>query len=153
MNEKSKYNRARNIILVIVALTIINIITVALGLDSIYIFISSITLYSEYASISTGYISGYIIATVALSALIGCWFLSKERILGLILAIVYFAVELLFELWAVDFEIGIIIGELIGHGMIIAYLVYAICVFPKQKSMEDELLGEVTEKINSTCIP
>lgn len=152
MNKKSKYNSARNIILVVVALTIINIITVALGLDSIYIFSASIPLYSAYASISTGYISGYIIATVALSALIGCWFLSKDRILGLILAIVYFVAELLFELWVVDFEIVIIIGELIGHGMIIAYLVYSICIFPKQKSMEDELLRDITEKINSTPI-
>ena len=57
-------------------------------------------------SILYEFILGYVIAVVSLLALVGCWLLAKERILGLVLAIVYFILDSLFLLWLFDFELS-----------------------------------------------
>ena len=152
MNKKTKYNRARNIVLVVAAVTVLNIVMVALGMDTMFLFSASIPFYSTYITLMYADIFWAVIALVSLFALLGCWILSKERIIGLVLAIIYFIIDALYLLWLVDFEIGLIVGELIFHAIIIADIVYAICLFPKQKSMEEELLGETAERINHAPI-
>lgn len=152
MNKKSKYNSTRNIILVTVAFSVLNLVLLLLNLDITFLFGASLPFYGAYIAIVYADIIWGIIALVSLIALVGCWFLCKDRILGLILAIGYFLIDILFLLWLVDFDIAIIAGELIFHVIIIGYLVYAIILFPKQKGAETEFLVEAEEKINRTPI-
>ena len=143
MNKK--YNSARNVILVVTAITVLNIALVAFGSDTMFLFSASIPYYCLWMTLEFGYILEAVIALVAIFVLLASWLLSKDRILGLVLAIGYFVIDALYLLWLVDFEIGFITGELIFHAIIIAYLAYALFLFPKGKSAEDELLSENTE--------
>ena len=152
MDKQKRFNNARNIILVVLLCTIASIAMIAVGSDTMFLFSASIPFYFAIEAILYEFIFGYVIAVVSSLALVGCWFLAKDRILGLVLAIVYFILDSLFLLWLFDFELSIIAGELLFHAIIISYLVYGIIIFPKQKSLEDELLGEITEKANTTPI-
>ncbi len=144
-----RYAAARADLLIMTVLTILNIVTMFFGNESMMLFSASI----PYFAVGSGYwyndkellIFGIIIAVISISLYLLCWILSKKRYQWLIVATVLFAIDSAYMLW-LYFSAGELasgVFDIVIHALVLYYLIAGIITGKKLKALKEEgRLGE-----------
>lgn len=150
-----RYSSARNDLLAMILLTVINIVMMFFGSESMMLFSASI----PYFAVGSGYwyddrevlVFGIVIAVVSIALYLLCWFMSKKKYQWLIVASALFAIDTAAMLWLYissgDISSGIF--DIVIHAFVLYYLVVGIITGKKLKELKanENTLGEgIAEK-------
>lgn len=169
---QQKYNISRGNLLLVVAMTIVNVVMAALGSDSYFLF-SAILPYS--LALNGAFLTGkmpddwygpemwpegkaflpdsffYVMITIAAVILVlylACWFFSKKNKTGwLIAALVLFGIDTIYMLFIYGIGTNSIL-DIVFHALVVYYLISGIVYSFKLKKLppEDEVIdGIVTD--------
>lgn len=137
---QQKYTKSRTNLLIITCITVVNIIMLLLGSDSIFLFSASIPYVAMFYGTmnSVRFMLPAIIVTVLIvGAYFTCWYFSKKNHVWLIAAFVLFIVDtvvmIMFYLNYNDLSSGVI--DIIFHAWIVYYFVIGIVNGIKLKSL------------------
>lgn len=144
-----RYSAARNDLLIMIILTVINIALMFTGSDSMMLFSASI----PYFAVGMGYwngdsellIFGIVIAVVSVLLYALCWFMSKKKYQWLIVATILFVIDsaAMIYLYASSGEFASGTFDIIIHALVLYYLIAGILTGKKLKSIKDDkTLGE-----------
>ena len=155
-----RYSSARADLLIMIVLTVVNIVLMFFGSESMMLFSATI----PYFAVGAGYwegdqkvmIFGIVIAVISIALYLLCWLLSKKRYQWLIVATVLFTLDTtaMIYLYASSGEIGSGIFDIVIHALVLYYLVVGIITGKKLKALkENNSLGEgIAETENSLHI-
>lgn len=140
---EKRYQSARMNLLLAIILTVVNVVLLLTGSDSMLLFSISVPFYAVimgYAMESGVMLTtGCVIAAVMLAVYLVCWFFSKKHRGWLIAALVLFIVDTLvmglMYLWLGD-ATGLL--DALIHGLVIFYLSMGIYSAGKLKYMPEE---------------
>lgn len=147
---QKRYSAARADLLIMIALTILNIVLMFIGSDTMMLFSATI----PYFAVGTGYwnnepeltVFGIIVAVICVALYLLCWFMSKKKHQWLIVATVFFALDTIATvyLYASSGDIASGIIDIIIHGVVLYYLVVGFNTGKKLKELEAKkgVLGE-----------
>ncbi len=156
----SKIGSARSNLLLMIILTVVNIVLLFIGSESMLLFSATVPYYAVatgvWAEDTNLLIIGIIEAVVFLLLYLLCWYLSKKKNLWLTVALVLFIVDsivmVMLYLWAEDVS-GILDAAI--HALILYYLINGVVNARKLKKLplEEEISADVerdTEAPQST---
>lgn len=136
-----KFNAARVDLLIVIALTLLNIVMLFAGSDTMMLFSASVPYYMlVIAAINDILPMGVAVAAVALGLYFLCWLFSKKRPVWLLVATILFVVDCL---WLVFLYAGV--GELSGivdlliHVLVLYYLISGYVAAKKLKALPEEM--------------
>lgn len=145
-----RYSNARNDLLLMIILTLVNIVMMFFGSESMLLFSATV----PYFAIGLGYwdgdeellIFGIIVAVISIALYLLCWFLSKKSYVWLIVASILFAIDTaaMIYLYASSGEFDSGIFDMIIHAFVLYYLIAGVIVGNKLKSIKNDsaMLGE-----------
>ena len=152
-----RYSSARADLLIMIVLTVVNIVLMFFGSETMMLFSASI----PYIAVGMGYwnadnemlIFGIIVAIVSLLLYFLCWLMSKKKYQWLIVAAVLFVIDSAATIWlyASSGEISSGIFDMVIHALVLYYLVVGIITGKKLKALKENYnLGEgIAETGNS----
>ena len=154
-----RYSSARADLLIMIALTVVNIVLMFFGSESMMLFSATI----PYFAVGAGYwegdqevmIFGIVIAVISIALYLLCWLLSKKRYQWLIVATVLFTLDTaaMIYLYASSGEIGSGIFDIVIHALVLYYLVVGIITGKKLKALKENYnLGEGIEEAESSLL-
>lgn len=142
-----RYSSARADLLIMTALTVVNIVLLFTGSETIMLF-SAIIPYTAVASAyiyNGSYIFGFGIAILLIGLYFLCWFMSKKNYQWLIVATILFALDTLYMIPFYDFstDLASSVIDIAIHALVLYYLIAGIITGKKLKSLKEEnSLGE-----------
>ena len=151
MNQQSvfdKYATARGNLLLMLAFTVVNIVLLVMGSDSMFLFSASVPYNAMIFGIidETGFlmIPAIVITVVTLAAYLLCWIFSKKHFGWMIAALVLFALDIvaMVGLWVLAPELFDVVDLLI-HGWVLYYLIVGVISGAKIRSLPE---GEVPQE-------
>ncbi len=144
-----RYASARYDLLIMIVLTVVNIVMMFTGSESMMLFSASI----PYYLVGSGYwyndkemlIFGLVVAAVCLIIYLICWIMSKKKYQWLIVATILFILDSAYMAWIYiasgELESGIF--DMVIHALVLYYLIAGIITGKKLKSLKEEnALGE-----------
>lgn len=149
---EKRYKSARMNLLLAIILTVVNVVLLLAGSDSMLLFSISVPFYAVILGYAMGgsvmLTTGCVIAVVMLTVYLLCWIFSKKHKGWLIAALVLFVVDTivmgLMYLWLGDIS-GIL--DVVIHGLVIFYLAMGIYSAGELKYMpEEETVFEETQE-------
>lgn len=154
-----RYSSARADLLIMIVLTVVNIVLMFFGSESMMLFSATI----PYFAVGAGYwegdqevmIFGIVIAVISIALYLLCWLLSKKRYQWLIVATVLFTLDTaaMIYLYASSGEIGSGIFDIVIHALVLYYLVVGIITGKKLKALKENYnLGEGIEEAESSLL-
>lgn len=157
---ESRYRSARLDLLIVIIFTVLNIVMLFTGSETMMLFSATVPYYAVaiayFANLQYGglewFITGsLILAFIVLAVYLLCWFFSKKRHGWLIVALVLFCLDTLatMVLYMGDFASGIM--DFLIHGVVIWYLALGVKAGKKLKTMPAEVVDAegdvVTEEV------
>ncbi|MGN1344595.1 MAG: hypothetical protein ACI4U3_08440 [Traorella sp.] len=126
-NLQEKYQQSRNNLFLMIILTIINMILAFIGSDIMLLFSATI----PYFMAVVGYyldLPVYLIGACCLMLVyLGCWYLSKRHVFGLVIALFLFILDILFMFWTYNFELNVsMILDILIHIWVLYYLISGV---------------------------
>lgn len=147
---QQKFNSSRLNLLLVIILTVVNIVMLIGGSETMMLFSASIPYYAIAFPVILGmpelFVFGVILAVVSLVLYFLCWLLSKKRPGWLVVALVLFALDTL-ALAGLYLSIEEMSGivDLAIHVLVLIYLIQGISAWSKLKKMPpEELPAETT---------
>ena len=153
-----RYSSARADLLIMIVLTVVNIVMMFTGSESMMLFSATI----PYFAVGAGYwegdqevmIFGIGIAVVCIALYLLCWFMSKKKYQWLIIASVLFALDTaaMIYLYASSGEIASGTFDIVIHAFVLYYLIVGIITGKKLKELKanENTLGEGLAEENLT---
>lgn len=140
---EQRFKMSRNNLLLVVILTVVNIVMLYLGSDSMMLFSASIPYYAVgfgvwWESFEL-FVVGIVVAVVLIALYFLCWLLSKKRPGWLIVALVLFVLDTiaLAGLYIMAGEVSGILDVLL-HAWVLYYLIIGISSARKLKNLAPE---------------
>ena len=155
----NSYDRARNNLLIIIVLSLVNIGILFFGGDSYYVFCASIpyvitdlAMYFcgkyplEYYGLAEGEVLDFygnevfavliMLAVICIAAYALCYILSKKRVGWMIFALVFFACDTVFMLywWGINLNNAL---DILAHGWILVSMVLGLVYYYKEKKQNE----------------
>lgn len=152
-----RYSSARADLLIMIVLTVVNIVLMFFGSETIMLF-SAIIPYSAVASCyvyAGSFIYGTTIAVVVIGLYLLSWFMSKKDYRWFILATVLFIIDTLYMIpffdFSADFASSII--DIGFHVLVLYYLIVGIVTGKSLKTLKDNNdLGEGIAETSNTLL-
>lgn len=148
-----KYNTARMNLLLVIAITAINVILIAAQTDTYLLFSASVPYIVSFIGVSvyaeTGIIASlFIFAAIALVLTVPylvCWIFSKKNYAWMIAALVYFCLDTVCMLYLFFGELSAIL-DVVFHAWILYYLIIGVKYGHQLKTLpEDEIVAPNAE--------
>ena len=144
---QQKYKTARNNLLLMLILTIVNIILYVVGSDTMMLFSATVPYFGVIiGSVSGSQMFSIFCACIAVAILILyllCWILSKDHYGWMIAALVLFIIDTL-AMIGIYFGMGEISGilDVVIHGWVLYYLVIGVKYGKQIKNMPEEPVND-----------
>lgn len=132
-----RYASARNNLIIMIIFTVVNIVTMFFGSESMMLFSATI----PYFAVGMGYWkadSEFLIAVISIALYLLCWFMSKKNYIWLIVATVLFSIDTaaMIYLYASTGEFESDIFDIVIHAFVLYYLIVGIVVGKKLKEIK-----------------
>lgn len=150
-----KYDSARFDLLIVIGLTILNIILLFAGSDSMMLFSASVPYFAIVFGILLDVLPlGVLVAAVVLVLYFVCWLLSKKHSAWITVALVLFSMDTLCLLgfYVLAEEISGIMDLLI-HFLALYYIVGGVIAANKLKKMPEEVFEVEAEEEQEQLLP
>lgn len=139
---ENKIKSARYNLLLMIILTVVNLILLAVGSDSMMLFSATVPYFSVVLGMAFELqeflIAGYVIAAVILALYLLCWLLSKKHFAWMLIALILFAIDticlVLLYIGMQDFS-GIL--DLVIHVAVLYYLFTGVRYGIKMRSLPE----------------
>lgn len=147
---QQKYKNARTYLLIIILFTVLNVVLLITGSDTMMLFSISVPYYAVvmgyFMGEQTMLVTGCVIAAVMLVVYLLCWIFSKKRTGWLVAALVLFIVDTLVMggMYLLASEASGIMDVLI-HALVLYYLIVGIHSAAKLKKMPPEKVPTMEE--------
>lgn len=149
---EQKYKAARSNLLLTIILTVVNVVMLLTGSESMLLFSISVPFYAVvfgyFMEGTTMLITGCVIAAIMLAAYLLCWIFSKKRAGWLIAAMVLFIIDtVVMGLMYLLLEEASGIMDVLIHAWVLYYLIVGVISASKLKKMPPEetaVTAEVT---------
>lgn len=146
---QQKYNSARANLALMIVLTVVNIILLLVGSDSMLLFSATVPYFTSilaYAAVEYGlaanmtiFVVCVTITAVAILLYMLCWWLSKKRVGFMTTALVLFLLDSAFMVYLYVTEADVSgILDVIIHAWVIYYLIIGVSSGTKLKKLPDE---------------
>lgn len=157
---ESRYKSARWDLLIVIIFTVLNIVMLFGGSETMMLFSATVPYYAvaiayfanlQYGGLAWFVTGSLILAFIILAAYLLCWFFSKKRCGWLIAALVLFCLDTLATvfLYMGDFASGIM--DFVIHGIVIWYLAMGVKAGKQLKTLPQEVVeaegGVATEAL------
>ena len=153
---QSRYKSARFDLLIVIIFTVLNIVMLFTGSETMMLFSATIPYYAVaiayFANLQMGglewFVNGsLILAFIILAVYLVCWFFSKKRNGWLVAALVLFCLDTLATvfLYADNLTSGIM--DFLIHGIVIWYLAMGVKAGKQMKNMPQEMGDAVVEQL------
>lgn len=153
---EQKYKAARSNLLLTIILTVVNVVLLIAGSESMLLFSISVPFYAVvfgyFMEGTTMLITGIVIAAIMLTVYLLCWIFSKKRTGWLVAAMVLFIIDT-----AVMALMYLFAGEMSGimdvliHAWVLYYLISGVSSASKLKKMppEEPVMVPVVENVEA----
>lgn len=140
---QKKYKEARNNLILMLAFTLINIVLLLVGSDSMLLFSASIPYFTVLIGIASEaseiLMFCILMAAVILIIYLLCWIFSKKHYGWMVVALILFIIDSIFMcvlyLWAEDFS-GVL--DFVIHIWVLHYVAVGVKYGAKLKKMPEE---------------
>lgn len=154
-NALQQYNIARSNLLLMIILTVVNIVLLAVGADTMLLFSATVPYYVAafgiFSEIGQLIAAGIAIAAVILALYLLCWIFSKKHYGWMVAALVLFILDSIamvgLYIWAEDFS-GIL--DLLIHIWVLYYLIIGVRYGYKLKNIPPEEVVEYEQSEQPT---
>lgn len=136
-----RFSAARIDLLLVIALTILNVVMLFSGSETMMLFSASLPYYGLiFAAVYDVMTVGVAIAVGCLALYFLCWLLSKKNPVWLIVATALFVVDTLFLVWLYVSLDEVLSGtvDLIIHALVLYYLISGYVAANKLKGLPEE---------------
>ena len=158
---ESRYKSARWDLLIVIIFTVLNIVMLFGGSETMMLFSATVPYYAvamayfanlQYGGLEWFVTGSLILAFIILAAYLLCWFFSKKRCGWLIAALVLFCLDTLATvfLYMGDFARGIM--DFVIHGIVIWYLAMGVKAGKQLKTLPQEVV-EAEDGVATEALP
>ena len=153
---EGRYKSARFDLLIVIIFTVINIVMLFTGSETMMLFSATIPYYAVaiayFTNLQLGgldwFVTGSLIfAFVILAVYLVCWFFSKKRHGWLTVALVLFCLDTLATVFLYMDNLASGIMDFVIHGAVIYYLIMGVKAGQKLKTMPQEDVAVVAEAL------
>ena len=149
-NYADRYKSARNSLLIVLILTIVNIVLMFFESETMFLFSATIPYATALLGFWYQWYLGYIIAGIVLLIYLLCWILSKKQPVYMIVATVLFVLDTIVMLCLYGFEFDAsVIVDVVIHVCVLADLIigikngFAMKKQPKTEKEKYEINGKM----------